>query len=157
MSTVGGPEHPAPETGVGISAHAQAETTGRQPSSAGTPDNEGPALTSNRGGATLSPTNSDAAQSKSGSASRPTRKKKRVERPKSISELFQHAYGEATAGRKLVLARDLSDLNVDPDASNEENHLVRRLAAGDTFLVAAKSASGGGRHSDEATGPRPHP
>jgi hypothetical protein len=58
--------------------------------------------------------------------------KKRA-RPESISELFEYAYGEA--GRKLNLARDLTDITVNPEASQSEIDLVLRLSAADSFLV----------------------
>jgi hypothetical protein len=63
-----------------------------------------------------------------------SRKRKKVERPETVAALFQYAYGEAAAGRKLNLARDLSNLNAGPDSLQEERGLVRRLAAEDPFL-----------------------
>ena len=75
---------------------------------------------------------SSVAQPKPGSDSK---KKKTVERPKTVAALFQYAYGEAAAGRKLNLARDLSNLNADPDSLREETDLVRGLAAEDPFLI----------------------
>jgi hypothetical protein len=75
---------------------------------------------------------SNAPQPKPGTDSK---KKKTVERPKTVAALFQYAYGEAAAGRKLNLARDLSNLNADPDSLREETDLVRGLAAEDPLLI----------------------
>lgn len=130
MSTVDGPEDAAAEAEAdeAVSLNAQPEAVGQKSSSAGRVEDRS--------------ANIDVSQSESSSNPRP-KKKKRVERPTSISALFQHAYGEATAGRKLVLARDLSDLSVDPEASKEEIDLVRRLAAEDIFLLAPPSLLAG--------------
>jgi hypothetical protein len=62
--------------------------------------------------------------------------KKRM-RPQTITELIEHAYGEA--GRKLNLTRDLTSLTVDPDASQSEIELVRQLAADDQLLAVPPS------------------
>jgi hypothetical protein len=62
--------------------------------------------------------------------------KKRM-RPQTVTELIEHAYGEA--GRKLNLTRDLTSLTVDPEASQAEIELVRRLAADDQLLAVPPS------------------
>jgi hypothetical protein len=62
--------------------------------------------------------------------------KKRT-RPQTITELIEHAYREA--GRKLNLTRDLTNLTVDPDASQAEIKLVRQLAADDQLLAVPPS------------------
>jgi hypothetical protein len=69
------------------------------------------------------------------SAGRPkqSNESKKRARPQSISELFEYAYGEA--GRKLNLARDLTDITVEPEAAQSEIDLVLRLAAVDPFLA----------------------
>lgn len=64
--------------------------------------------------------------------SKPSNETKKKIRPESISELFEYAYGEA--GRKLNVARDLTHLTVEAEASQSEVDLVRKLAAQDPFL-----------------------
>ncbi|MBX7136196.1 MAG: hypothetical protein K1X67_26295 [Fimbriimonadaceae bacterium] len=63
-------------------------------------------------------------------------KKKPVEKPSTIADLFKYAYRETAAGRKVNLARDLWDLSTTPDASSQEIALVRELAAADPLLDA---------------------
>ena len=107
MTTDGGTEEAAPDTNVA------------------TPKSDAVALSARS-------TDSNVPQGKPGGD---FKKKKTVERPKTVAALFQYAYRETSAGRKLNLARDLPDLNADLDSLREETDLVRRLAAEDPFLI----------------------
>ncbi|QRY53806.1 hypothetical protein [Mycolicibacterium septicum] len=88
------------------------------------------------------------ADRRSESAVKRKSQKKAVEKPKTISELFQFMYGETIAGRKPNLARNLWDLRMTPDESQQEIELVRLLAAGDPLLDALSNTLVGVAESD---------
>lgn len=78
--------------------------------------------------------NSTDRQSKPISAKRS--RKRPVENPETISDLFERIYRETAAGRKPNLARNLWNIRTTPNESQKEVELVRQLAVGDPLLDA---------------------
>lgn len=79
---------------------------------------------------------SSSADPRSKSATSRKSRKKPVEKPKTISGLFEGIYLETAAGRKPNLARNLWDLHTTPNEAQQEIDLVRRLAVEDRLLDA---------------------